>query len=98
MGLSRLNAILMEGILPFNFGMKHEGWIDLYDKFPELVGSDPRTWTPEDIEDCNREAERQTALADRLMTLSHEEFREEVKKLKESPDRGEEGEADNAEG
>lgn len=83
MSLSRLNSLLMRGILTFNFGTDYEGWRKIYNdpKTRELCPSDPATWTPEQVEAVNKAAREEVELADRLMALSKEEFSAEVDRL-----------------
>lgn len=82
MSLSRLNYMVMSNVLPFNFGMDYDAWVKLYETCPELVGSDPATWTEEERNIINQRAKEENELCDRLMKLPKEEFYAEVKRLK----------------
>ncbi len=84
MSLHRLNYLLMAEILPFNFGMDYQAWLEFYDKttLRELCPTDPRSWSQETIDKVNRTAKDEKELADRLMALSDEEFYAEVERLK----------------
>jgi hypothetical protein len=83
MSLRRLNYITMSGVLPFNFGMDYDAWVRLYatESLRGLVGSDPATWSPEQIAEVNKRAKEETELADRLMALPDDEFYAECKRL-----------------
>jgi hypothetical protein len=83
MSLRRLNYLSMSGVLPFNFGMDYDAWVRLWNEtsLRDLVGSDPATWTPEQIEEVNKRAKEETELADRLMALPDDEFYKECNRL-----------------
>ena len=84
MSLSRLNYITMSGVLPFNFGMDYEDWKRLSEgSMRSLVPSDFATWTPEQIEEINKQAAEEIELCNRLMALPDKEFYAEVKRLQE---------------
>ena len=56
MSYSRLMRLIMNDVLPFNFGTNYESWVKFWDEQPnmrELVGSDPHEWTPEVREAVN---------------------------------------------
>ena len=84
MSLRRLNYLMMSGILPFNFGMDYEAWKLLYEKMPELVGSDPKTWSQEQIDEVNKIGQEENELADRLMALPDDEFYKQCKALEQN--------------
>jgi hypothetical protein len=88
MSMARLNRIVMSGILPFNFGMDYDAWLKMYqtESLRSLVGSDPATWTPEEIEEVNKIAKEENDLFDRLMSLGNEEFNAEVDRLSKEKD------------
>lgn len=88
MSLARLNYITMSGVLPFNFGMDYDAWVKLYanESLRGLVGSDPATWTPQEVEEVNKRAKEETELCDRLMALGNEEFYAEVQRLQKELD------------
>jgi hypothetical protein len=73
----------MSGILPFNFGMDYSDWLALYEKVPELVGSDPKTWSQDQIDEVNKRAKEENTLANRLLALPDDEFYKECKKLEQ---------------
>ena len=85
MSLHRLNYITTSGVLPFNYGMDYDDWVKLYanEKLRGLVGSDPATWTPDQIAEVNKRAKEETELADRLMALPASEFYAECQRLSE---------------
>ena len=85
MSLRKLNYIVMSGVLPFNFGMDYDDWVNFY-SYPEYRDAvanftDPATWTPETINEVNRQAKEEKELADRLMALPDDEFHAEVDRL-----------------
>jgi hypothetical protein len=85
MSINRLNAVVMSGVLPFNFGMTYDDCLEFYDrfkdKFSDLCPTDPRTWTQEQIDETNQSAKDQTELCDRLMALPNDEFYAELDRL-----------------
>lgn len=83
MSLMRLNYLLMRNILPFNFGMDYNAWVNLWNQndLRELIGSDPTTWSPELIERVNKRAKEETELYNRLTALPNEEFYAECDRL-----------------
>ena len=85
MSRMRLNHLVMEGILPFNFGMFYQDWKELYKNsdFRELITTDPSTWNQETIDRVNQTAQKQLDLYNYLMSLEEKQFYKEVEKLKE---------------
>ena len=84
MSLARLNNLVMSDIVPFNFGMDYQEWLNFYDnyKMPDLCPTDPRTWSQEVIDKVNQSAKEENELVDRLMALSNDEFYIEIERLK----------------
>lgn len=83
MSIRRLNYLIQNDILPFNYGMNYDDWVQLYStpNHRYLVVSNPTTWTPEEITEINKKAQEENELCERLMKLSDEEFYAEVKRL-----------------
>jgi hypothetical protein len=80
---SRLVSLTLSGILPFNFGMDYNYWLNFYNEHPDykdLCGSDPKTWSKEDIDFVNKRAAEEIELYDYMMGLSDEDFRNEINK------------------
>lgn len=85
MSIMRLNYLLMRNILPFNFGMDYDAWVNLWNQnnLRELIGSDPHCWTDELKEQVNQRAKDELALYNRLTALPNEEFYAECDRLAE---------------
>jgi len=96
MSLRRLNYLSMSGVLPFNFGMDYDAWVRLWEQtsLRELVGSDPATWTPEQIAEVNKRAKEENELADRLLSLPDDQFYAECKRLAKEQNDSDQAEKD----
>ena len=84
MSLRRLNYLLMREIIPFNFGMDYDSWVEFYNGNPtmrELCPTDPATWSEETRQNLNNTAKEERELVDRLMKLSDDEFYSEADRL-----------------
>lgn len=84
----RVNAIVMSGILPFNFGMDYNAWLAMWRGVDErmretLIGSNPEDWPQERIAAVNKNAREESELYNRLMALSDDEFQVEMARLRQ---------------
>ncbi len=71
--------------MPFNFGMNYDAWVNIYsnDNFRGLCPSDPATWSKDEKDTINKQAQEEIELCDHLMSLSDEDFYAEVRRLED---------------